>query len=165
MSASRTPTVSPLVAREAARFTVTEDFPTPPFPDATAMTFVVGEISVVGASWVALQRARAIVVAFSSGVISVQESSRALTPGSEPTRARMSLWIWARRGQPAVVSATVTVTAPPSETSIARTMPSSTMSAPSSGSITPSSRWRTCPSVGRASRSEVIVVILTGLAV
>ena len=36
MSASTTPTFRPVAAIAAARFTVTEDLPTPPLPDATA---------------------------------------------------------------------------------------------------------------------------------
>ena len=40
MSASSTPTDSPRAASAAARFTVTVDLPTPPFPDATAYTLV-----------------------------------------------------------------------------------------------------------------------------
>jgi hypothetical protein len=35
-SASTMPTDSPLAAREAARLTVTVDFPTPPLPEAIA---------------------------------------------------------------------------------------------------------------------------------
>src|SRR5579875_1466915 len=40
MSASSTPTRRPRPARATARLTVTEDFPTPPLPDATARTRV-----------------------------------------------------------------------------------------------------------------------------
>ena len=39
-SASRIPTRKPLRAAATARFTVTEDFPTPPFPDAIPITRV-----------------------------------------------------------------------------------------------------------------------------
>ena len=38
MSASSTPTVRPRRAMATARLTVTELFPTPPLPEATAMT-------------------------------------------------------------------------------------------------------------------------------
>ena len=48
MSASRTPTVRPRRARATARLTVTELFPTPPLPDATAMTRAVSGMSVSG---------------------------------------------------------------------------------------------------------------------
>lgn len=40
MSASTTPTLRPSAAIAAARFTVTEDLPTPPLPEATAYTRV-----------------------------------------------------------------------------------------------------------------------------
>ena len=40
MSASTTPTDRPRAASAAARFTVTEDLPTPPLPEATAYTRV-----------------------------------------------------------------------------------------------------------------------------
>ena len=40
MSASMTPTLCPAAASAAARFTVTEDLPTPPLPLATASTLV-----------------------------------------------------------------------------------------------------------------------------
>ncbi len=52
MSASSTPTVSPRRAMATARLTVTELFPTPPLPEATAMTRAVSGMSVAGAgSW------------------------------------------------------------------------------------------------------------------
>ena len=55
MSASSTPTDSPLAASAAATLTVTDDLPTPPLPDATAYTRVrepgwANGISLVGAS-------------------------------------------------------------------------------------------------------------------
>ena len=40
MSASSRPTTSPRRARATARFTLTEDLPTPPLPEATASTLV-----------------------------------------------------------------------------------------------------------------------------
>ena len=40
-SASTTPTCFPSSAKAIARFVVTEDFPTPPFPDAISSTRVV----------------------------------------------------------------------------------------------------------------------------
>ena len=41
MSASRSPTSAPSAARARARLTATVDFPTPPLPDAIAMTFLI----------------------------------------------------------------------------------------------------------------------------
>src|ERR1022692_4611149 len=58
MSASSTPMVSPRRASATARFTVTDDFPTPPFPDPTARILVVASIPVSGAFWRAFHRAR-----------------------------------------------------------------------------------------------------------
>ena len=49
MSASSTPTVSPRRARATARLTVTELLPTPPLPEAMAMTRAVSGMSVTGA--------------------------------------------------------------------------------------------------------------------
>ena len=93
MSASITPTVKPFSASAAAKFTVTVDLPTPPFPEATISTLVVAGISVSGASWRILNRARAMVAAFSSWVSSVQEISTEDTPGILPARVRTSRWI------------------------------------------------------------------------
>ena len=67
MSASSTPTVRPRAASAAARFTVTDDLPTPPLPLATARTRVVASISVGSARSRALKRARSIAAAFCSG--------------------------------------------------------------------------------------------------
>ena len=47
MSPSRTPTCSPSAESAYARLAVSVDFPTPPFPDATAMTRVPGESEMV----------------------------------------------------------------------------------------------------------------------
>ncbi len=65
--------------------------------------------------------------------------SRVTARGSTTSRS-----IWLRSGQAAMVSATSTVTSPPS-TMMSRTMPRSTMVSPSSGSITARSRSRTSP--------------------
>ena len=110
MSASSSPTVSPSVASAMARFTAIEDLPTPPFPDAISSTLVVIGISVSGAFSATFRRAIAMAAALASAESSVQEILTPLTPGREPTRVRTSRWICARRGQPMVVSATVTVT-------------------------------------------------------
>ena len=150
MSASMTPTVKPRDASDAARFTVTEDLPTPPFPDATMRTRVSTGISVSGAFWLTLNRAFAIAAAFSSWFISAQVRCTPVTPGRPPTRERTSRWICARRGQPEVVSAMVTSTLPSGSTRTARAIPSSTMSVPSSGSITARRIPNTSSTVGSA---------------
>ena len=148
-SASSTPMVRPLVARAAARLTVTEDLPTPPLPDATKITRVLSGTDVSSWRWLTLKRALAMAEDFSLlghlGPLDVDLRH----PGAEPTRLRMSRWIWARSGQPEVVRATVTTTVEPS-TATLRTMPRSMMSLPSSGSTTPRSRLRTFSGVGGA---------------
>ena len=150
MSASSTPTVRPVAASAAARFTVTDDLPTPPLPEPTSTTLVVGASEVSSGRWATFQRALAMAEDFSSWVISVQSRVTWVTPGSEPTRARTSRWIWARSGQPAVVRAMVTTTSPSGSTRAPLAMPSSTMSLPSSGSITPRSTAMTSSGVGSA---------------
>ena len=107
------------------------------------MTRVVAGIMVSGADSLTFQRARAMARAFSSAFISVQSSLTPVTPGRDSTRATMSFLICARSGQPSVVRAMVTVTVPSSATSTALAMPRSTMSLPSSGSMTPRSRFMT----------------------
>ena len=117
---------------------MTDDFPTPPLPEAIAITRVVGATDVCSTRWLMLNLARSMADAFSSAVISVHSRSTCSTPGSEPTRDRTSRWSCARSGHPAVVSAIVTVTVEPSM-SAPLIMPSSTTSDPSSGSMTPRS--------------------------
>jgi len=74
MSASRIPTRRPEAAKEAARLAVMEDLPTPPLPDATAIT------RVVGSSWIDLSatgrppRSFSVSVVRSSGVITSKSS-------------------------------------------------------------------------------------------
>src|SRR4051795_9332309 len=63
-----------------------------------------------------------------------------------------SVLIWWRSGQPAVVSATFTVTCPSGPTWMSSTMPSSTMLTWSSGSMTPASMPRTSSTAGAANR-------------
>ena len=111
---------------------------------------MVGASAVSSGRWATFQRALAMAEDFSSWVISVQSRVTWVTPGSEPTRARTSRWIWARSGQPAVVRAIVTTTSPSGSTRAPLAMPSSTMSLPSSGSITPRSTASTSSGVGRA---------------
>ena len=81
MSASRTPTVWPRAASAAARLTVTDDLPTPPFPLATARIRVVSGIWVSGARSAACLRARAIRAARSAAVMALVRISTPVTPG------------------------------------------------------------------------------------
>src|SRR5690348_10999758 len=133
MSASSTPTSLPDAASAAAMLTVSDDLPTPPLPDAIAITRVAGE------SWIPRvstpPRRRVVSAARSSGLITSKWSSTLSTPGSDAT-----CWCtWSskldRSGQPATVSAIVTSTRPPSS-STPRTISSSVTGRRSSGSIT-----------------------------
>ena len=45
ISASKTPTENPILAKETAKLAVVVDFPTPPFPDATAIIFLIPGIA------------------------------------------------------------------------------------------------------------------------
>ena len=151
MSASSTPTVNPRAASAAARFTVTEDLPTPPLPLATASTRVVDGTSVGAACSRALKRARCIAADFCAWFISPYSTLTFVTPGRPSTFDCTSRLIWARSGQPAVVSTTFTVTRPSSVTRASSTMPRSTIDACSSGSMTPASTPRTSSGVGSLS--------------
>ena len=64
-SASSTPTVRPLAARAAARLAVTDDLPTPPLPEATSTTRVVGPMAVSSSRWDTLKRAFSMAADFS----------------------------------------------------------------------------------------------------
>jgi hypothetical protein len=97
---------------------------------------------------VASSRARCITAERSAWVISAYSTSTSRTPGSPWTLEITSALIWPRSGQPAVVRATFTRTSPSGETSTSRTMPRSTMLAPSSGSRTPASMPRTAAASG-----------------
>ena len=59
-----------------------------------------------------------------------------VTPSTDLTALVTPVWKWPLIGQPGVVSETVTLTAPWSEMSTERTIPSSTMLRCSSGSMT-----------------------------
>ena len=83
-------------ARAAARFTVTDDLPTPPLPEAMRITLAPSGTEVFsGAADVpaGFGHGGAALV----GVISVQRSRTSRTPGRDSTRATMSCWSWAQR--------------------------------------------------------------------
>src|SRR5436190_9224982 len=147
MSASSTPTLWPNDDIATARLTVSEDLPTPPFPDATAMT------RVVGSSWIALSsagrppRSFDVSAARSSGVITSKSRRTDPTPSSPPTSFATWSWNDERSGQPATVSAILTLTSAPA-TVTSRTMSSSVTGLRSSGSITLPSAARTASRVG-----------------
>ena len=129
---------------------MTELLPTPPLPLAIASTRVVAGTRVSPACWRAFQRALSITSVRSSGVISPHVMCTSLTPGWTPTRDSISRLMSARSGQPPIVSLTVTSTTPVADTATAGTMPSETMSLPSSGSMTDSRTATTSSRVGGA---------------
>ena len=106
------PTVSPRRAMATARLTVTELLPTPPLPEAMAITRAVSGMSVAGAGSWASFRARAMTTFRCSASITPVVTATDVTPGSAPTWDSTSLCIWARSGQPATVRATSTSTRP-----------------------------------------------------
>ena len=119
--------------------TVTVDFPTPPLPDATAST------RVVAGNWTprtsAPPRSCVVSAARSSGDITSNSSDTEPTSGNDATCCCTWSSKLERSGQPATVSAIVTVTALPSIRT-SRTMPSSVTGLRSSGSITRPSACR-----------------------
>src|SRR5580700_957782 len=149
MSASTTPTFWPEAASAAARLTVTDDLPTPPFPLATAYTLVSEDgwaNGICGSgrpprSWVC--RARRC-----SSLITSRSTRTEVTPGSLATAAVTSRVMVSRSGQPATVSHTWTRTTPSAPTWMSLTMPSSVMGRWISGSCTPSSALVTWSVVG-----------------
>ncbi len=133
MSASSTPTLRPRRARAAASRAVTEDLPTPPLPLITATTCLtwLNWASLGGAGGVPPNTARR-----SSGVISPWITSTPVTPGKASTAWRALFAICSLSGQPRTVKARVNLTLPAWVADRLRTMPSSTILRPSSGSIT-----------------------------
>jgi hypothetical protein len=158
MSASTTPTFWPAAASAAARFTVTEDLPTPPLPLATAYTRVSDDgwangISGSGRpprSWVCSARR-------CSSLITSRSTRTEVTPGSLLTAAVTSLVMVSRSGHPATVSHTATSTAPSPAMSTFLTMPSSVMGRRISGSSTPSSARVTCSALGGSTVGELML--------
>src|SRR6266545_5007713 len=149
MSASSTPTFCPAAASAAARLTVTEDFPTPPLPLATAYTRVSEESLANGISrswrpprsWLCRPRR-------CSSLITSSSTRTAATPGSSLTAPVTARVMVSRIGQPATVSHTSTRIVPSSPTCTFLTMPSSVIGRWISGSLTPDSAWVTCSTVG-----------------
>ena len=88
----------------------TDDLPTPPLPDAMARTLVVAGTALAGASRRTFQRALAMAADFCSAVISPQSILTDVTPGMSLIRPLISVWSWARNGQPDVVRTICTTT-------------------------------------------------------
>src|SRR4051794_5090691 len=85
---------------------------------------------------------------FSASVRTSKPTLTCVTPPTPRTASATAVWKWFLIGQPGVVSDTVTSTTPASLTSMERTMPSSTMSRRSSGSMTTFSASRMVSFVG-----------------
>src|SRR6266516_7847475 len=138
MSQSITATRWPCAASAAARLTVTDDLPTPPLPEATASTRVVDDspqkvIFFCCCSWP--PRRRVTRAPRCSSVMVPILTATCSTPGSGCTALVTSVVMRSRRGQPAMVSSTSTVTTPPSIDTLL-TMSSSVIGLWISGSIT-----------------------------
>src|SRR6267143_6894025 len=133
MSASRRPTVAPLLRSAAARLTATVDLPTPPLPDATAIVcFTPGRISE------GLGRMKA------GRTLAVIRTSTPVTPGSSLTASSACDLNRSRTGHAGVVSSKVKLTLPCGLTSSSLIMPRLTTSRPRSGSLMCPSASRTC---------------------
>src|SRR5487761_1159104 len=160
MSASTTPTFCPAEASAAARLTVTEDLPTPPFPLATANTLVseLGFANGISGSGLPPRSLPCRALRCSSLITSSSTCTRA-TPPSLLTAAVTSLVILSRSGQPATVSQTSTRTVPSERISTFLTMPRSVIGRWISGSWTPSSALITCSVLGGWDSSAGAVLI------
>src|SRR5919112_4560402 len=157
MSASTTPTDRPRAASDAARFTVTDDLPTPPLPDATQYTRVrePGWADGMTASGVPPRRFRFISLRCSS-LMTSSSTRTAVIPGTRETASVTRLVIVSRMGQPATVRYTPTSATPPDTTTLL-TMPSSVIGRLISGSSTVASAvWTACSTV------PLLVPVVTG---
>ena len=141
MSASSRPTRAPALANATARLLATVDLPTPPLLLATAMMLRTPSM----VFWPS-RGAEARTFAPHSRAISV-------TPSIGSKTARISRSMVSLSGQAGVVSSTLRLIRPPSMTS-SFTMPSRTMLACNSGSLTDSRAAAT------ASRLIVLVVVI-----
>src|SRR3954469_16533193 len=136
MSASTTPTDRPRAASAAARFTVTDDLPTPPLPDATQYTPVSEPGWANGITASAAPPRRPLRISARCSSLMTSSSTRtAVTPGTRETASVTRLVIVSRIGQPATVRNTP-ISATPSTTTTLLTIPSSVIGRWISGSST-----------------------------
>ena len=149
MSASTTPTLWPWAASASARFTVTDDLPTPPLPLATATTRVSepGWAKVISFG-ACPPRSVCCSPARCSVVITPSFTATDETPGTAETAAVTSRVMVSWRGHPETVRRTPTPTAPSAATSTDSTIPSSVIGRRISGSLTPARAAVTCSTVG-----------------
>ena len=85
MSASTTPTSAPSSASAAARFAVSDDLPTPPLPEATAITRVDGSSDSLRSSPAGAPDSRCRSAVRCSGVITSNATATDSTPSTAPT--------------------------------------------------------------------------------
>src|SRR6266576_3841756 len=147
MSASRIPVRRPMFENATARLAVSEDLPTPPLPEATAITRQSrGRRTTLSRSG-APPRSFVVNACRSSGVITEKESEKPRTPGTAVSAWSTCFSKESRNGQPAIVRTIVSETTP-SSTSMSRTMSSSVTGRCSSGSMTCSSAARIASRLG-----------------
>jgi hypothetical protein len=105
MSASTTPTDRPFFAMAAARFTVTDDLPTPPLPEATAYTRVSepGWENGITGSGASVPRTVRRSSARCSSLMTSRPTCTEVTPGTAETAVVTRLVIVSRIGQPETV--------------------------------------------------------------
>ena len=127
-------------------FTVTDDFPTPPLPEAIAMIEVLGAKEILVGPCEFGPRSLPTRASRCSGDIGVRLTSTRSTPMSGCTAAVTSCVIRSRSGHPSIVSRTSTRTLPPS-TWIPWSIPMSSIGLPISGSSTSRSATRTSASL------------------
>src|SRR3981081_499582 len=137
MSASSSPTLAPLRLRAQARLMATVDFPTPPFPEATAIACLTP-----GMTWFGCGRLKA------GRTLAVIFRSTAVTPGRSATSFCAIVWKRSRTGHAGVVSSNVKPTRPSGLTTRFLIVPRLTTSRPRSGSWIADSTARTCSEVG-----------------
>ncbi len=138
-----------------ARLTVTDDLPTPPLPEATRITWVrsFGSANGIARSAMPPRNCR-FISARCSSLIAPRVSSMPQTPGTEVTAAVTSCSMVLFIGQPGMVSSTVSETTSSASTVSDSTMPSSVIGRLISGSITPSSAFRTAASSSLSGMQE-----------
>src|SRR5256714_4751505 len=124
----------PSRASAAARFAVTVDLPTPPFPDPMHTMFFTAASAPVGRP--SRRPRRCCRPDFSCWLRTSKPTLTSRTPSSRRTAVATPFWKCERIGQPGVVSEMTTSTRPSAGCSIERTMPRSTMLWRSSGSMT-----------------------------
>ena len=143
------PTRLPSSVSAAARLLVSVDLPTPPLPEPMHRTFATCASAPAGSE---PRPSVFCSLPFSASERTSNATSTFVTPSTEPASRVTASTKWLRIGQPAVVSETVTATAPASEISIERTIPSSTIDLCSSGSLTRSSAARISSLVAMATK-------------